>query len=44
MYKLLKAGFFRMKKDITYWLFVLLTIAVTAFILYRQYKAKLIRC
>lgn len=33
MYKLLKAGFFRLKKDVIFWLFIFLTIGITIFTL-----------
>ena len=35
MIKLLKAGFFRLKKDIIFWLFVFLTIGIAGFTLFR---------
>ena len=35
MIKLLKAGFFRLKKDIIFWLFVFLTIGIVGFTLFR---------
>ena len=35
MIKLLKAGFFRLKKDIIFWLFVSLTIGIAGFTLFR---------
>lgn len=35
MIKLLKAGFFRLKKDIIFWLFVFLTIGIAGFALFR---------
>lgn len=35
MYKLLKAGFFRLKKDMIFWLFIFLTIGITIFTLFR---------
>lgn len=36
MIKLLKAGFFRLKKDIIFWLFVFLTIGIAGFTLFRH--------
>ena len=33
MYKLLKAGFFRLRKDVIFWLFIFLTIGITIFTL-----------
>ena len=36
MYKLLKAGFFRVKKDIIFWLFIFLTIGIAVFNLFRH--------
>ena len=35
MIKLLKAGFFRLKKDVIFWLFVFLTIGIAGFSLFR---------
>lgn len=35
MYKLLKAGFFRLKKDAIFWIFIFLTIGITGFTLFR---------
>ena len=35
MYKLLRAGFFRLKKDIIFWLFMFLTIGIAGFTLFR---------
>ena len=35
MIKLLKAGFFRLKKDVIFWLFVFLTIGIAGFTLFR---------
>lgn len=35
MIKLLKAGFFRLKKDIIFWLFVFLTVGIAGFTLFR---------
>ena len=35
MIKLLKAGFFRLKKDSIFWLFVFLTIGIAGFTLFR---------
>ena len=35
MYNLLKAGFYRLKKDITFWLFLVVTIGVEIFALFR---------
>lgn len=35
MYKLLKAGFFRLKKDIIFWLFIFLTIGIAGITLFR---------
>ena len=35
MYKLLKAGFFRLRKDIIFWLFIFSTIAIAVFNLFR---------
>lgn len=37
MYKLLKAGFFRLKKDIIFWLFIGLTLGIALFTLFRYY-------
>lgn len=34
MYNLIKAGFFRLKKDIIFWLFIFITIGTTAYTLY----------
>ena len=35
MYKLLKAGFFRLRKDIIFWLFIFMTIGISGYTLYR---------
>lgn len=35
MYKLLKAGFFRLRKDVIFWLFIFMTIGITAYTLIR---------
>ena len=35
MVKLLKAGFFRLKKDVIFWLFIFLTIGIAGFTLFR---------
>ena len=35
MIKLLKAGFFRLKKDVIFWLFIFLTIGIAGFTLFR---------
>lgn len=35
MYKLLKAGFFRLRKEIIFWLFIFMTIGITGYTLYR---------
>lgn len=35
MVKLLKAGLFRLKKDVIFWLFVFLTIGIAGFTLFR---------
>ena len=35
MIKLLKAGFFRLKKDVIFWLFIFLTIGMAGFTLFR---------
>ena len=35
MIKLLKAGFFRLKKDVIFWLFIFLTIGISGFTLFR---------
>lgn len=35
MYKLLKAGFFRLKKDTIFGIFIFLTIGITGFTLFR---------
>lgn len=35
MIKLLKAGFFRLKKDIIFWLFIILTIGIAGFTVFR---------
>lgn len=35
MYKLLKAGLFRLKKDVIFWLFIFLTLGITAVTLFR---------
>ena len=35
MYKLLRAVFFRLKKDIIFWLFMFLTIGIAGFTLFR---------
>lgn len=35
MYKLLKAGFFRLRKDVVFWLFIFITIGITGFSLCR---------
>lgn len=36
MYKLLKAGFFRLRKDIIFWIFTFLTLGVAGFTLFRH--------
>lgn len=36
MCKLLRAGFFRLKKDVIFWLFVFLTIGMAGFVLFRM--------
>ena len=40
MNKLLKAGFFRLKKDFIFWLFVFFTIGIVLFTLIRHYLSK----
>lgn len=35
MIKLLKAGFFRLKKDVVFWLFIFLSIGITGYTLFR---------
>ena len=35
MYKLLKAGFFRLRKDVILWLFIFMTIGITGYTLIR---------
>ncbi len=35
MYKLLKANFFRLKKEIIFWMFIILTIGMAIFTIYR---------
>ena len=42
MIKLLKAGFFRLKKDIIFYLFIFLTIGIAGFMLYRYYNNNII--
>ena len=42
MIKLLKAGFFRLKKDIIFYLFIFLTIGMAGFMLYRYYNNNII--
>ena len=37
MYKLLKAGLFRLRKDIIFWIFTFLSLAVAGFTLFRYY-------
>lgn len=39
MVKLLKAGIFRLKRDIIFWLFILSSILMAAFTLFRCYNA-----
>lgn len=41
MIKLLKAGFFRLKKDVVFWLFIFLTIGLAIFSLFRHEETKL---
>ena len=41
MIKLLKAGFFRLKKDVVFWLFIFLTIGLAIFTLFRHEETKL---
>ncbi|MCI9038714.1 MAG: hypothetical protein HFJ29_02360 [Clostridia bacterium] len=41
MNKLLKAGFFRLKKDIVFWLFILITTIISIFNLFKGYSSKL---
>ena len=36
MYKLLKAGFFRLRKNVIFWLFILITILLTGYILFKH--------
>lgn len=36
MYKLLKAGFFRLRKNVIFWLFILVTILLTGYILFKH--------
>ena len=38
MYKLLKAGFFRLKKDIIFWLFIFITVVIAVFTLFTHEK------
>ena len=35
MYKLLKAGFFRLRKNVIFWLFIVVTILFTGYILFK---------
>lgn len=39
MYKLLKAGLFRLKKEISFWLFIFLSFGMAIFILFKGYSA-----
>ena len=43
MIKLLKAGFFRLKKDIIFWLFIFLTIGVAFALVYPFYHQEIPR-
>lgn len=40
MYKLLRAGFFRLKKDIIFWLFIFLTIGIAGINIFRYYSSE----
>ena len=37
MYKLLKAGFFRLRKDVIFWLFIFMTLGITGYTLIRYF-------
>lgn len=39
MYKLLKAGFFRLRKDVIFWLFIFLSIGMAGFALFHNYAS-----
>lgn len=39
MYKLLKAGLFRLKKEMSFWLFIFLSFGIAIFILFKGYLA-----
>ncbi len=39
MYKLLKAGFFRLKKDVMFYLFIFITIGIAGYTLFRYTSA-----
>lgn len=38
MYKLLKAGLFRLKKEISFWLFIFLSFGIAIFVLFKGYS------
>ena len=42
MIKLLKAGFFRLKKDVIFWIFIFLTIGMAGFTLFRYLSVELV--
>ncbi len=39
MYKLLKAGLFRLKKEMSFWLFIFLSFGIAIFMLFKEYSA-----
>lgn len=39
MYKLLKAGLFRLKREMSFWLFIFLSFGIAIFILFKGYIA-----
>lgn len=39
MYKLLKAGLFRLKREMSFWLFIFLSFVIAIFILFKGYTA-----
>lgn len=39
MYKLLRAGFFRLKKDMIFWLFIFLTIGIAGITIFKYYSS-----
>ncbi len=38
MYRLLKAGLFRLKKEMIFWLFIFLSLGIAIFILFKGYS------